>query len=79
MNGKTFHASTFVIDTRGIMKPPAPPPDVSRAIMGTIRLFLSLLNITGSHMESEGPTANSQVGDPEIGSYLMRSRPATTK
>ncbi len=75
MNGKTFHASTFVVNTRGIMKPPAPPPNVSAAILGTIRLFLSLLNITGSHTESEGPTANPQVGDPEIGSYLVRVRP----
>ena len=75
MNGKTFHVSTFVINTRGIMKPPAPPPNVSRAILGTIRLFLSLVNNTSSHTESEGPTANPQVGDPEIGSYLVRTRP----
>lgn len=75
MNGKTFHAGTSVVNTRGIMKPPAPPPNVSSAILGTIRLFLSLLNITGSHADSEGPTANPQVGDPEIGSYLVRVRP----
>lgn len=75
MNGKTLHGSTFVVNTRGIMKPPAPPPNVSAAILGTIRLFLSLLNITGSHTESEGPTANPHVGDPEIGSYLVRVRP----
>ncbi len=76
MNGKVFHAGTSVINTRGIMKPPAPPPDVPTRILGTIRLFLSLLNITGSHAESEGPTASPQVGDPEIGSYLVRVRPA---
>jgi hypothetical protein len=76
MNGKTFHVGTFVINTRGIMKPPAPPPDVPTRILGTIRLFLSLLNITGSHSESEGPAASPQVGDPEIGSYLVRVRPA---
>lgn len=76
MNGKTFHAATSAINTRGIMKPPAPPPDVPTRILGTFRLFLSLLNITGSHAESEGPTASPQVGDPEIGSYLVRVRPA---
>ncbi|MEP7151465.1 MAG: hypothetical protein ABI856_07145 [Nitrospira sp.] len=75
MNGKTLHGSTFVVNSRGIMKPPAPPPNVSSAILGTIRLFLSLLNLTGSHADSEGPTANPQVGDPEIGSYLVRARP----
>lgn len=76
MNGKTFHAGTSVLNTRGIMKPPAPPPDVPTRILGTLRLFLSLLNITGSHAESEGPTASPQIGDPEIGSYLVRIRPA---
>ena len=75
MSGKTLHGSTFVVNTRGIMKPPAPPPNVSAAILGTIRLFLSLVNITGSHTENEGPTANPQIGDPEIGSYLVRVRP----
>ncbi len=78
MNGKTFHAGTLVINTRGIMKPPAPPPDVPTRILGTIRLFLSLPNNTGSHAESEGPTASPQVGDPEIGSYLVRVRPAAS-
>lgn len=78
MNGKTFHSSTSVVNTRGIMKPPAPPPNVSAAILGTIRLFLSLLNVSGSHTESEGPTANPQVGDPEIGSYLVRVKPAAS-
>ncbi len=73
MNGKTLIGS--VVHTRGIMKPPAPPPNVSAAILGTIRTFLNLLNIPGSHTDSEGPTANPQVGDPEIGSYLVRVRP----
>ncbi|WHZ24956.1 MAG: hypothetical protein OJF47_004068 [Nitrospira sp.] len=78
MNGKTFHASTSVVNTRGIMKPPAPPPDVPTRILGTIRLFLSLLTITGSHTESEGPTASPQMGDPEIGSYLVRVKPVAS-
>ncbi len=73
MNGKTLIGS--VIHSRGIMKPPAPPPNVSSFILGTIHTFLNLSNITASHTESEGPTANPQVGDPEIGSYLMRVRP----
>ncbi|HQR13547.1 MAG TPA: hypothetical protein PLZ37_03250 [Nitrospira sp.] len=75
MDGKVFHAETNVITSHGIMKPPAPPPDVPTRILGTIRLSLSLLNITGSHAESEGPTASPQSGDPEIGSYLVRSQP----
>lgn len=74
MNGKTLIGS--VIHSRGIMKPPAPPPNVSSAILGTIHTFLNLLNLAASHTESEGPTANPQVGDPEIGSYLVRVRPA---
>ncbi len=75
MDGKVFHAETNVITSRGIMKPPAPPPNVPTRILGTIRLSLSLLNITGSHAESEGPTASPQTGDPEIGSYLVRHAP----
>lgn len=74
MNGKTLIGS--VIHTRGIMKPPAPPPNVPTAILGTIHTFLNLLNISGSHTDSEGPTASPQVGNPEIGSYLVRVRPA---
>ncbi len=73
MNGKTLIGS--VVHTRGIMKPPAPPPNVSAAILGTIHTFLNLLDISGSHTDSEGPTANPQIGDPEIGSYLVRVRP----
>lgn len=76
MDGKVFHEETKVITSRGIMKPPAPPPDVPTRILGTLRLSLSLLNITGSHAESEGPTASPQTGDPEIGSYLVRRKPA---
>lgn len=76
MDGKVFHAETNVITSRGIMKPPAPPPDVPTRTLGTIRLSLSLLNITGSHAGSEGPTASPQTGDPEIGSYLVRTKPA---
>ncbi|MBA3752587.1 MAG: hypothetical protein H0X01_00200 [Nitrospira sp.] len=73
MNGKTLIGS--VVHSRGIMKPPAPPPNVSSSILGTIHTFLNLLNIAASHTESEGPTANPQVGNPEIGSYLVRVRP----
>jgi len=76
MDGKVLHAATNVITSRGIMKPPAPPPDVPTRILGTLRLSLSLLNPTGSHAESEGPAASPQTGDPEIGSYLVRIRPA---
>lgn len=73
MNGKILIGS--VVHSRGIMKPPAPPPNVSSAILGTIHTFLNLLNPVASHTDSEGPTANPQVGDPEIGSYLVRVRP----
>lgn len=76
MDGKVFRRETNVINSRGIMKPPAPPPDVPTRILGTLRLSLSLSNIAGSHAESEGPTASPQTGDPEIGSYLVRVRPA---
>lgn len=74
MNGKFLIGS--VVHSRGIMKPPAPPPNVSSFILGTIHTFLNLSNISASHTESEGPTANPQVGDPEIGSYLVRVKPA---
>lgn len=74
MNGKTVHGTNSVVTTRGIMKPPAPPPNVPTRILGTIRLQLSLVNPTGSHAESEGPTASPQTGDPEICSYLVRVR-----
>lgn len=75
MNGKMLHGS--VVHTRGIMKPPAPPPNVSAWILGTIHFYLNLLNISDSHAESEGPAANPQAGNPEIGSYLVRPRPIT--
>lgn len=75
MNGTTFHGANSAVTTRGILKPPAPPPNVPTRILGTIRLQLSLLNHTGSHAESEGPTASPQTGDPEICSYLVRVRP----
>ena len=73
MNGKFLIGS--VVHSRGIMKPPAPPPNVSSFILGTLHTFLNLANMSASHTESEGPTANPQVGDPEIGSYLVRGRP----
>ncbi len=74
MNGKFLVGS--VVHSRGIMRPPAPPPNVPMPILGTIHLFLNLLDPILSHTESEGPTASPQVGDPEIGSYLVRVRPA---
>ena len=74
MNGKFLIGS--VVHSRGIMKPPAPPPNVSSFILGTIHTYLNLSNVSASHTDSEGPTANPQVGDPEIGSYLVRVRPA---
>lgn len=77
MNGKFLIGS--VVHSRGIMKPPAPPPNISSSILGTIHTYLSLLNMSASHTDSEGPTANPQVGDPEIGSYLVRVRPAAMR
>lgn len=74
MNGKFLVGS--VVHSRGIMKPPAPPPNVSAFILGTIHMFLNLADTSATHTESEGPTANPQVGNPEIGSYLVRVRPA---
>ena len=65
MNGKTLIGS--VVHSRGIMKPPAPPSNVSSSILGTLHTFLNLLDISASHTESEGPTADPQVGNPEIG------------
>jgi hypothetical protein len=37
--------------------------NVSKAILGTIRLFPILPDMTDSHAESEGPTASCQIGD----------------